>query len=285
MLPAISKNLPVSTLRVATVPAFDDNYLWVVHDDQHAIVVDPGDATPIINYLSKHHLTLLAILCTHHHADHVGGVAALLAFYSGEGKIDVYGPANDTIPKRTVSLHEGQRIDFPALDLSLEVIDVPGHTAGHIAYHVKKQGWLFCGDTLFACGCGRLFEGTAAQMQNSLAKIRALPVTTLVFCAHEYTLSNIAFAEAVEPDNIELKARKARDVARRKNDIPTVPFLLSDELACNPFLRWDAPAVIAAAAKIYNTKNRSGSGASTINAENAAPDLVFGEIREWKNHF
>ncbi|HEX9392479.1 MAG TPA: hydroxyacylglutathione hydrolase [Usitatibacteraceae bacterium] len=262
-------------VKVAAVPAFNDNYLWVVHDTRHAIVVDPGDASPIIDYLTEHQLGLRAILCTHHHADHVGGVEDLLDFYGLAGDIPVYGPGNERIPQRTDAAREGDVVQFAQPALKFQVIEVPGHTAGHIAYFCADQGWLFCGDTLFACGCGRLFEGTAKQMQTSLAKLKALPSATQVFCAHEYTLNNIRFAEAVEPANAELKLRKARDVARREQNIATVPFTLAEELATNPFLRWDAPAVRAAAGQFLR---------QAIGPE-AAPDLVFGAIREWKNAF
>lgn len=268
-------------LKVAIVPAFEDNYLWVIHNETHAAVVDPGDAKPIIDYLAKHELTLAAILTTHHHADHVGGVTALLDFLDLAGKIPVYGPANESIPARTVSLREGDHVQVAELGLALNVIDVPGHTAGHIAYHVPAHDWLFCGDTLFACGCGRLFEGTAAQMQASLAKLRALPAHTIVHCAHEYTMSNIRFAQAVEPNNAALAARAARDGARRTQNIPTVPFTIADEIATNPFMRWDSPDVMAAAAG----KPDYRSAVSAENAANASPALVFGTIREWKNHF
>ncbi len=290
MLATKLENLYKGDLNIGRIPAFSDNYLWVVHNETHAIAIDPGDANPIIAYLAEHDLTLSAILCTHHHNDHVGGVAALLDFYGLEGKIPVYGPTNDVIPKRTVSLAGGDEVKVTALPgLTLKVIDVPGHTAGHIAYYAAEQGWLFCGDTLFACGCGRLFEGTAAMMQASLAKLKALPPSTLVFCAHEYTLSNIRFAEAVEPNNLDLQKRKARDVARRECDDATVPFTMADELACNPFLRWDSAAVIAAAKatmpNMPNEKSRSGSGDQSENGSITASALVFGAIREWKNRF
>ncbi len=266
-------------LKVANVPAFMDNYLWVIHNDTQAAVVDPGDATPIINYLTANHLTLVAILTTHHHTDHVGGVDALLDFYNLRGTIPVYGPAHERIPARTQALHEGNIVS--ELGVSFDVIDVPGHTAGHIAYYAKSEGWLFCGDTLFACGCGRLFEGTAAQMQSSLAKLKALPPDTIVYCAHEYTMANIKFALAVEPENKALQARAKTDAARREKNIPTVPFTIENEIATNPFMRWDSPAVIESA----NVRLKHGSGSATINASNGTPALVFGAIREWKNTF
>jgi hydroxyacylglutathione hydrolase len=265
--------------KVAIVPAFKDNYLWVIHNDTDAVVVDPGDATPIIDFLSRHNLQLSAILTTHHHADHVGGVEALLDFYHLREKIPVYGPARERIPARTKALSEGDSIT--ELGIVLDIIDLPGHTAGHIAYHAKKENWLFCGDTLFACGCGRLFEGTAEQMQSSLAKLKALPPHTLAYCAHEYTMANIKFALAVEPDNLALQQRAKTDAAKRERNIPTVPFTIENEIATNPFLRWDSPAVIEAA----NTKARSRGGVSGKNLPNGAPVLVFGEIREWKNNF
>jgi hydroxyacylglutathione hydrolase len=265
--------------KVATVPAFKDNYLWVIHNDTHATVVDPGDATPIIDFLSRNNLQLAAILTTHHHADHVGGVEALLDFYHLHDKIPVYGPANERIPARTKALSEGDSIT--ELGTTFDIIDVPGHTAGHIAYHAKTENWLFCGDTLFACGCGRLFEGTAEQMQSSLAKLKALPPRTLAYCAHEYTMANIKFALAVEPDNLALQQRAKTDAAKREKNIPTVPFTIENEIATNPFLRWDSPAVINAA----NMKARSRGGVSSKIPLNGKPDIVFAKIREWKNNF
>ncbi len=262
-----------SVFNVYPVPAFQDNYLWVIHKDGFAAVVDPGDATPVLDYLRTNELELVAIICTHHHADHVGGVEQLLDVLHQRGKIPVYGPATERIPSRTQALREGDRIDVPFLELTLDILDVPGHTAGHIAY--LGHGLLFCGDTLFACGCGRLFEGTAEQMTASLTKLKCLPPQTKVFCAHEYTMANIRFAEAVEPDNADLKLRKAFCAAQRHRNLPTVPSTIHLELATNPFLRWDQPAVQAAAA----TRLHRHIGA------NAAPALVFGAIREWKNNF
>lgn len=265
--------MPSSTaISVYPVPAFQDNYLWVIHNGQHAAVVDPGDAAPVLEYLHANQLELTAIICTHHHADHIGGVDALLEALQLRGKIPVYGPASERIPARTHALREGDQIAVPLLDITFTVLDVPGHTAGHIAYF--GQGLLFCGDTLFACGCGRLFEGTAEQMTDSLSKLKRLPPETKVFCAHEYTMANIRFAEAVEPDNADLKLRKAFCTAKRHRNLPTVPSTIHLELATNPFLRWDQPAVQAAAAR-----HNHGIGA------NAAPAQVFGAIREWKNSF
>ncbi len=257
-------------LQVHPVPAFSDNYLWVIHDGRHAALVDPGDAQPVIDYLTANDLTLTAILCTHHHADHVGGVEAILDFLRLRDAIPVYGPASERIPARTRALHEGDHISLPELGLDFDVLDVPGHTAGHIAYY--GHDLLFCGDTLFACGCGRLFEGTPAQMTNSLAKLKRLPGQTKVFCAHEYTMANIKFAEAVEPVNADLKLRKAFCAAKRHRNEPTVPSTIALELATNPFLRWDSEAVIAAAEK------RAGHA---LKADNE----VFAVIREWKNNF
>jgi hydroxyacylglutathione hydrolase len=261
-------------LNVFPVPAFKDNYLWVIDDGKYAVAVDPGDAAPVIEYLASGSLTLTTILITHHHGDHVGGIQGLLD-WQGPETVTVYGPATETIPGRTNALVEGACVVIDAPSLSLEVIDVPGHTAGHIAYYAKEQSWLFCGDTLFAGGCGRLFEGTAAQMRNSLAKLAALPVETKVFCAHEYTLANLRFASAVEPQNADIAERIVVETAKRQRGVPTVPSFIGLELQTNPFLRWDVPEVKLAAA-------RASSGNI---GPNASPDLVFSAIREWKNNF
>lgn len=255
-------------LRVLTVPAFDDNYLWLIHDGQHAAVVDPGDAQPILDALAANNLSLVAILLTHHHADHIGGVPRLLQ----QAAVPVFGPRGENIATVTHPLHEGDTVTLPQLDLSLSVLDVPGHTRGHIAYVAQGYPWLFCGDTLFAGGCGRLFEGTPAQMTASLAKLAALPDQTQVYCAHEYTLSNLRFARAVEPDNAALAARLETDTARRARQEPTVPSTIGMERATNPFLRYREPAII----ERLIAENRIDS---------TEPIPAFAALREWKNTF
>jgi hydroxyacylglutathione hydrolase len=256
-------------MQVHAVPAFQDNYLWVIAEGARAAVVDPGDAAPIERFLEANGLELTAILATHHHGDHVGGLAALAAHW----RCPVFGPAHEAIEGIGTRLAEGDRITVPGLDLPLAVLDVPGHTAGHIAYvRSGDDPMVFCGDTMFACGCGRLFEGTPEQMSVSLAKLSRLPEATRVYCAHEYTLSNIRFAEAVEPGNARLAERKAREQAKRSRGEATVPSTIAEERATNPFLRCDVPEVVASAER---HAGRSLSG----------PVEVFAEIRAWKNSF
>ncbi len=260
-------------LAVVAIPAFQDNYLWLLVRGKSAAVVDPGDAAPVRATLERLDLDLCAIVLTHHHRDHIGGVSALCAAY-GAGSLPVYGPAAESIAGVTVPLEDGAVVRLESLALELQVIAVPGHTRGHIAYYadVLPRPLLFCGDTLFGGGCGRLFEGTPVQMQASLARLAALPDATLVYCAHEYTLANLRFARAVEPDNAALLRRELEDQARRARSEPTVPFALVGERATNPFLRWDAPAVKAAAEA--RVKGASLSAAAT-----------FAAIRAWKDRF
>ena len=258
------------TLAVLTVPAFNDNYLWLIHDGANAAVVDPGDAQPILAALKAHGLTLTAILLTHHHADHTGGVPALLQHYAAP----VYGPRNDGIATVTRPLSEDDTVDVPGLDLQLTVLEVPGHTLGHIAYvRSGEDPWLFCGDTLFAGGCGRLFEGSPSQMVDSLNKLAALPSDTKVFCAHEYTLSNLRFASAVDPGNAALQARVEADSAKRARGLPTVPSTVGMERNTNPFLRYAEPQI--AAQLVAAGKLQGGE----------APVAVFAALRQWKNSF
>ena len=273
---ASTRPLTVIPLTVIPVNAFKDNYLWLLCRGGDAVVVDPGDAGPVEAALTERDLTLGAILLTHHHADHVGGVGALLAARRG---LPVYGPAGETIVGVTVALKEGDRFTLDAIDASFDVLDVPGHTRGHIAYVATDMAGgaddpplLFCGDTLFAAGCGRLFEGTAAQMHASLAKLAALPPSTRVYCAHEYTVSNLRFAQAVEPDSPELAARVAEATELRRRDAPTLPSTIALERATNPFLRADLPTVRDAAERV-----EAGAGES--------PLATFAALRRWKDGF
>ena len=253
-------------MQIIPLPAFRDNYIWVLRKDRLAVVVDPGDAQPVLRYLSDEGLSLEAILVTHHHSDHVGGLPALLA----AAPVPVYGPAREDIAGISHPVAEGEEVRLPGIGACFKVLDIPGHTAGHVGYY--GEGVLFCGDTLFAAGCGRLFEGTPAQMHDSLAKLAALPGDTRVYCTHEYTLSNLAFAAAVEPGNAAVADRIAASEALRAADQPTVPFLLAGELETNPFLRSGEPAVIRQA--------EAQAGHSL-----ASPVEVFAAIREWKNRF
>ena len=255
---------------ITAISAFADNYIWLISNGKQAIVIDPGQAQPVLDVLSARQLSLTAILLTHHHQDHVGGVIELLKVTQAT----VYGPASEKLPFCDVSLKETDTVADAALQLKLAVLDVPGHTSGHIAYfgQLENTPILFCGDTLFAAGCGRLFEGTAAQMDASLAKLAALPGETRVFCAHEYTLSNMRWACAVEPDNYELQEWQRNATLQRTQGIPTLPSTIRQELACNPFLRTRVPAVALAASHWAQRELHS-------------PVEVFATLREWKNNF
>lgn len=256
-------------MNLIPLPAFQDNYLWLLHDGQRALVVDPGDAEPVRTVLAANGLQLEAILVTHHHQDHTGGVAALREATGAR----VYGPVRESIPEPLQRLGEGDRIEV--LGLPFEVLDVPGHTAGHIAYFCpdwEGAPLLFCGDTLFSGGCGRVFEGTPAQLHASLAKLAALPGATRVCCTHEYTLSNLKFATAVEPGNAQLIHYRQQCEQRRSHGEPTLPSTIAVEREINPFLRTRQPAV-ARAAHAYNA------------ADEADPVAVFAALRQWKNEF
>lgn len=228
-------------LTVTPLPAFDDNYIWALHDARDAVLVDPGDAEPCIEFLERHGLELFAILVTHHHGDHVGGLAVLAARCHPR----IYGPRQESIPGITDAVADGDVIALARFGLQVRVIGTPGHTLGHVAYYDGSR--LFCGDTLFACGCGRLFEGTPAMMSESLSKLAQLPDDTEIFCAHEYTISNIRFARTVDGENAALLEREKREQARRAAGLPTLPSTLALEKATNPFLRCREPALIVAA--------------------------------------
>ena len=252
------------------LPAFADNYIWMLHDARHALVVDPGDATPVLQALHDMGLSLQAILVTHHHGDHVGGVTALR---NATGAV-VYGPAREDIPEPLTRLAQGDEVNV--LGLRFTVLDVPGHTAGHIAYYCADMNGaplLFCGDTLFSGGCGRLFEGTAAQMQASLDALAALPDPTRVCCAHEYTLSNLRFARAVEPGNEALQEYQNHCEALREAGRPTLPAQMATERAINPFLR-TREAAVALAAHRFDTH---------VDTHN--PAAVLAALRQWKNEY
>lgn len=255
-------------LQITQVRAFTDNYIWLVHaprDPQQVVAVDPGDAAPVRRALEQGGLRLAGILMTHHHADHVGGVAELLR----HGSLPAFGPANEAIPGEPVRLREGDVARFDDLGLSFEVLDVPGHTAGHIAY--VGHDAVFCGDTLFSAGCGRLFEGTAEQMTLSLAKLADLPERTQVYCAHEYTVANLKFSLAVEPGNAAAAAYLEHCQALRARNEATVPSNIRQERNVNPFLRCHRQTVKQAA------EERAGRRLN--------PTEVFAVIRQWKDGF
>jgi len=223
-------------IHVLPIPAFRDNYIWLIHDGQEAIVVDPGDAAPVLDILQKKALTLTGILITHHHQDHIGGVAALQAAIPN---LKVWASQDESYVFKHNPVAAPMTVNCTLSDVSLQfkVIDGPGHTKGHIAFYAPAHDWLFCGDILFGAGCGRLFEGTPAQMLSTLHKLMALPDETKVFCAHEYTEHNLKFALSLEPEHAVLLSRLSDTQRLRANAEPTIPTTIGAEKSSNPFLR------------------------------------------------
>ena len=258
-------------MHIVALHAFRDNYIWMIHNARHALVVDPGDAGPVLAACQAQGLELAGILVTHHHADHTGGIVDLLA----GARVPVWGPATEAIPGMSHPLRDGDRFAVPELGLDFEVLHVPGHTLGHIAYYAASGSGgplLFCGDTLFSAGCGRLFEGTPAQMLASLDRLSRLPADTRVYCTHEYTLGNLQFARRVEPGNPSVQAYAQWCSRQRTEQLPTLPSTLGQELRVNPFLRVDEAEVLASLA---------------AHAGHAPADRVeaFSLLRQWKNDF
>ena len=251
-------------LTITPIPAFSDNYIWMGVRDDRAWAVDPGDAAPVLEVLQSRGLTLDTILITHHHFDHTGGVNELKA----ATQCRVVGPNNPKISDIDEVVVDGDCAEV--LGVEFDVLEVPGHTLDHIAYYNRSESILFCGDTLFVGGCGRVFEGTFPMMQASLAKLKALPSTTKVYCTHEYTMANLAFAQRVEPGNAVLMEHARNCAALRERDIPTVPSSIEVECAINPFLRWDSDEIVA-----NLTENRQ--------LDSRAPADVFASIRGWKD--
>ncbi|GAB4296225.1 MAG: hydroxyacylglutathione hydrolase [Methylophaga sp.] len=255
-------------LTVHTIKAFQDNYIWLIQaeNSQKVLIVDPGDAIPVLEALEKMHLSPAAILITHHHADHTGGITAILNHYT----VPVFAPANESVPAVTHPLQDTGELalspDFPPF----RILATPGHTAGHICYLTENK--LFCGDTLFAGGCGRLLGGSAEQLFNSLQQLKQLPAETEVYCAHEYTEANLRFAETVDPGNKALQQRIINTRRTRKQGLPTVPSLMADELATNPFLRSHLPEIKKAAEQF--------AGRPLSDSQD-----VFTTLRHWKDVF
>lgn len=254
-------------IQIIAVPAFKDNYIWVIHNRRYAVAIDPGDAAPLQHALAAANLELQAILITHHHQDHIGGVQKLLAT---NPEIAVFAPKLESYDFKHRKVSEPDSIQCTAWLPEIKIIDLPGHTLGHVAYliSINQEDWLFCGDTLFGAGCGRLFEGTPEQMLTSLQKLAALPAQTRMFCTHEYTLHNINFALTLEPGNADLQQRKIEVLATRAKNLPTLPSSIKMELATNPFLRCHSEEI----------KHH-------LNMKSANDLEIFTRIRELRNNY
>lgn len=272
-----------SAINITPIKAFSDNYIWAVTnkeankatDSNTVALVDPGDAGVCIDFIEKNQLMLNAILITHHHSDHIGGIEALMAYcQKNQWPLTIYGPANENIPHCNIKLIENNTVNLSALNITLQVIDLPGHTAGHIAYFANDsiKPLLFCGDTLFSGGCGRLFEGSAQQMLNSLTKLANLPENTQVYCAHEYTQANLKFALTVEPNNQNLIDYSKKVNQLRAKEQATIPTSIGVEKQINPFLRSHVPAVQTSAMQFNSSTQATNLGA-------------FTSIRCWKDQF
>lgn len=254
--------------KISPIQALKDNYIWAITQDgsEYAIIIDPSEAAPVIDFLKQNNLMLDSILLTHHHHDHIGGVPALLDYAA----VPVYGVKSKQIPHVTKVVTEGTEITFAALNYHLKVMQIPGHTLEHVAYYNEQN--LFCGDTLFTGGCGRMFEGTPEQMYNTLQRLAVLGPQIQIYCGHEYTINNLLFALEVEPTNRDIMQRLAKTHALREQGLPTVPSTMATELATNPFLRTSVPAVIKAATEHAKQPLTS-------------PIEVFAVLRAWKNNF
>lgn len=257
-------------IKIVPLPAFQDNYIWLLRFKDQAIVVDPGDARPVIEYLSRRKLNLHTILITHHHGDHIGGVSYLTDVFPD---VQLIASSHSNIKNISRTVQQGDVILFPEFDdFTLEVLEIPGHTLDHIAFYDSKYHHLFCGDTLFGAGCGRVFEGTYAQMFDSLNQLVALPEETQVYPAHEYTLSNLRFANAVDITNPAVAARVLLEQERVNVGHPTLPTTLKIEKDTNPFLRCTDPDIVTMASDYMGTSLTT-------------PLAVFSALREWKNIF
>ncbi len=258
-------------LEIVPIPALTgtyDNYIWVMHNGTHAVVVDPGDAAPVLAYLQAQRLALSAILVTHRHNDHIGGIPKLLEVYNTR----VYGPRSESIPTVTNHLGEGDSVDIAELGLHFDILHLPGHLPEHIVY--VGNGMLFCGDILFGCACGKMFVGTPQEFHHSLQRLAALPDDTQVYCAHEYTESNICFALLCEPSNVALQQRQRDARALRQQDLPTLPSTIALEKATNPFMRCAQPEIIANVMRHFE-----------LTAAPADEPAVFAALRAWRDRF